>query len=362
MTTTDLALSTGVATSNGVVRKETSYSVMPVTARAAYAERLSGASDLIPRGLFDKATGRPSPAKIFLVLEMGSVLGLEPTAALQGIDVIEGKAAISPQLMTGIIRAAGHKLRIEDTGSVRGGDYEVTVTLIRSDDPDMPISASWSLEDAEDAELGAVKLRADGKGYFFEALSDKGNALPWQKYTKDMCLWRALGRLGRRGANDILMGITYMPEELSALVGEDGTRDYVVDNVAEAELILEIKALDDKADAADLYHRFTDEKLWTPRLTAEFDAHLMTITKDSRPPRDGAPGNTGMPELDAGAGTQPTANEAESEQESVSAAPAPVPTPEEEIDAQRGAERDPAEPTDEEWKALDAAKNEENAR
>lgn len=304
MTTTDLAVPT-----NGVNRRETRYSVMPMVARVAYADQLSNAEDLIPSGLFSKQTGRPSPAKIFLVMEIGAMLGLEPLAAIQGIDVIEGKAAISPQLMTGIIRAAGHKLRIVETGSIKGGDFEVTVTLIRSDDPDEPISASWSLEDAVAAELIQLVYNAETQTYSVKAESDRGKALAWQKYTRDMCLWRALGRLGRRGANDILNGIAYMPEELAAIVGEDGTRESAIDTEAEADWIIKIKALDDKQDMRDLFREINEAEGWTPRLSAEFDSHLSTLTKDSRAAQQGAPGNTGIPAIDGPKETPPTATE-----------------------------------------------------
>lgn len=299
MTSTEVAPRVG----NGVVRRDTSYSVMPMAARTAYASQLAQAGDLIPKGLWAPAGGgalsAPSVGKIFLVLEMGAMLGLEPMASLQGIDVIEGKAVISPQLFTGLVRGFGHKLLIEDSGTVAEGTYRVVVTLTRSDDPDNPISADWDLDRSERAGLGKITLNPANGKISFVARDRQGNAKPWEKYTEDMCLWRALGRLGRRGGNDILMGITYLPEELTEIVGEDGTRDHEVFDTADADIIGRIREIDDKADMRALYKEVQASTGWNPKISAEFDSHLYGLTKDRDAAPAGAPGNTGVPAIDA---------------------------------------------------------------
>lgn len=283
------------------------YASWPLDQRVAYANTLAGAADLIPRGLMDRQTGRPSAAKIFLVLETGTMLGLHPMAALQGIDVIEGAATITPRLFTGLVRSAGHKLRITETGTVEGGDLKVTVTLIRSDDPDEPITTSYTPHQALRAGLIDSYDRDDRTGVWkLKARSQKGNVLPWEAYTEDLCLWRALGRLGRRGAADVLMGIGYFPEELEAVVDDTGAR-VQVDTAAEEALIARIKKLDDKAAMAVVWHEHHPDKIrsdvWTDKVDAEFNAHLMRCTKDSRPPKDGAPGHTGDEQIDGGNGS-----------------------------------------------------------
>ena len=45
--------------------------------------------------------------------------------------------------------------------------------------------------------------------------------------------------------------------------------------------------------------------LFTDRVKAEFDAHLSTLTIDSRPPKPGAPGQTGEQTLDSQSGINP---------------------------------------------------------
>lgn len=304
MTGTDIATTGGTQTVSVLP-----YSHMSAPARQNYAHVLAGAGDMIPAGLNDRQTGRPSPAKIFLVLETGAMLGLHPMAALNGIDVIEGKATISPRLFTGLVRGAGHKLRINESGSIGSGDYRVDVVLIRKDDPDEPIAASWDMDDTVQAELAKYEPDANGR-WRVTARSNRGNALNWEKFPKDMCLWRALGRLARRGAADVLMGIGYFPEELEVAVDEEGERvDYTE---REDAIIAAAQGFDDKADMAGLYleHHPVQEdgsrapsEVWTGRVQAAFDAHLATLTKDSRPPKAGAPGQTGDALVDGGEDT-----------------------------------------------------------
>ena len=285
------------------------YQQSSLATRASYAQTLSMASDLIPRGLFDRQTGRPSPAKILLVMETGAMLGLAPMAAIAGIDVIEGKAAISPRVALGLFRSAGHKVKIVEEGTVETGDLKVTVTLTRKDDPENPIDASFTPQQALRAGLVDSYAQDQQTGlWVLRARSDKGKVLPWEAYTEDLCLWRATGRLGRRGGQDVLMGIGYIPEELEALVNEDGVR-VPADKEAEDALIAEFKAFTDKADMGVLWHREHPMKvtsdLFTDRVKAEFDAHLSTLTIDSRPPKPGAPGQTGEQTLDSQSGINP---------------------------------------------------------
>lgn len=289
------------ASARGQVVPVTDYSRMSMSDRMKYANTLAGAADLIKRGLFDKATGKPSPAKIFLVLETGSMLGLHPMASLQGIDVIEGNATISPQLMTGLIRAAGHKLRIVKSGTIEGGDFQVTVTGIRSDDPDFPVTDTWTPHRAARAGLCTYALnQATGIWEIRARSAQKGEPLPWEKYPENLCVWRTTGNVGREGFNDVLMGVGYTPEEFDIAISEDGTVEQGMGIEVEDGFVARIRAIDDKADAAALFHELDATENWTPRIRAEFDAHIASVTKDSRPPRNGAPGHTGVAELDQG--------------------------------------------------------------
>jgi hypothetical protein len=275
------------------------YAGWPIERRMDYARFLSGAADLIPRGLWGQPgpgmPAAPSAAKIFLVLETGAMLDLHPMAAMQGIDVIEGKATISPQLMTTLIRRAGHLFRIKKRGSVTAGDYAVTIQYARAEDPEWISEETWDLQRAVRAQL--IELKEERGIYRVIATSGKGNPLPWQLYPESLCVWRAIGVVGRENFDDVLKGIGYMPEELEVLVSPEGVREQP-DRAEEDAYIERIKAMDDKADLAEIYREINRAEKWSERIRAEFDAKLAATVKDSRPPKAGAPGNTGEPSLD----------------------------------------------------------------
>ncbi len=204
-------------TKKGTAVVQAGYAAAPLEARMAYAERLCSAGDLIPRGLHDPATGRPSPGKVLLVIETGAALGLDPTAALQGINVIEGKATMSAQLMTALVRRAGHRLTIQQTGSIPGGDFSACVTLTRVDDGSV-FTATWDIPRALRASLvDSFKQEQDGS-WRVVATSRSGKPLPWQMFPESMCTWRAVSEVCRLGADDVLKGVTHTPEELESTV------------------------------------------------------------------------------------------------------------------------------------------------
>lgn len=195
----------------------------PLSERMEYAKTMTNAGDLIPKGLWSvyqrpdgtMAPPAPSPGKVLLVMETGAMLGLHPVAALQGIHVIEGKATLSPALMSAVVRKAGHTLRVKTMGSIKRKDFSATATLIRSDDPDFEYSATWTMERAETAGLEGKEV--------------------WRKYGEAMCKARAISEVCREGAEDALMGIHYTPEELDAVVDESGTADVIEAEVEPAE-------------------------------------------------------------------------------------------------------------------------------
>jgi hypothetical protein len=198
------------------------YEAASLNDRMKYAQTLAAAGDLIPKGLWSQATpgpdGRvippaPSPGKVLLVMETGAMLGLMPAAALQSIDVVEGKATLSARLMGALIRKAGHKLDVVKTGSVTGGDYAVTVTGTRSDDGSVFVS-TWDFPRAIRAGLVQSYQQNAAGVWEVRARSDKGNAKPWEAYAEIMPVWRAMSEVGREGFADVLFGL-YSTEEMT---------------------------------------------------------------------------------------------------------------------------------------------------
>lgn len=198
------------------------YESASLNDRMKYAQTLAAAGDLIPKGLWNSATpgadGRiippaPSPGKVLLVMETGAMLGLMPAAALQSIDVVEGKATLSARLMGALIRKAGHKLDVVKTGSIPGGDYAVTVTGTRSDDGSV-FTSTWDMARAIRAGLVQSYQKNAAGTWEVRARSDKGHAKPWEAYAELMPVWRAMSEVGREGFADVLFGL-YSTEEMT---------------------------------------------------------------------------------------------------------------------------------------------------
>lgn len=191
-------------------------------ARIRYARELAAAGTLLPKGVRDGVSPRDVDAiaaRTFLMTETGNMLGIHPIAALQGINVIEGKPAIAPALMGALVRRAGHKFRVSTTGTVAGGDIRARAVVTRSDDPE-PFEAVWDLERA--ARAGLCTVAQEGGRTVVRARSSSGKVLPWEAYTEAMLKARATGEVCRDAAEDVLMGAHYTPEELGAAVDAEG--------------------------------------------------------------------------------------------------------------------------------------------
>lgn len=171
-----------------------------------YAERLAY-SGLIP----DVYQGKP--ANVLWAIEFGRTLGLSTLAAINGVNVIKGKPTASAALISALVRRAGHKMRIGYNAATMTGWAEI----VRVDDPDFTFRSEWDLERAVEAELCKIK---DGKPY---AVDSKGNTLPWKKFYPSMVKARATTEVARDACEEVLFGLHYTPEELGAVVDDDGS-------------------------------------------------------------------------------------------------------------------------------------------
>lgn len=238
------------------------YESASLNDRMKYAQTLAAAGDLIPKGLWNSASNvngvlvpaAPSPGKVLLVMETGAMLGLMPAAALQSIDVVEGKATLSARLMGALIRKAGHKLEVVKTGSIPTGDYTVAVTGTRADDGSI-FTSTWDIPRAIRAGL-VQTYQANAQGvYEVRARSDKGNAKPWESYAETMPVWRAMSEVGREGFADVLFGL-YSTEEITdggipiAKPDPEPTEDWKA-LIAAAETRAELDAIAERLASAE---------------------------------------------------------------------------------------------------------------
>jgi hypothetical protein len=122
-------------------------------------------------------------------------------AAFNGINVIQGKPTLSPQLMLALIRRSGQLelLDIADDGS------KCTVTMKRKGDS-APHTESFSAEDA--ARMKTTEWVNGEKKTI--ALAQKYN---WQSMPVIMRKWRAVSACARIVFPDVIIGF-YTPEEI----------------------------------------------------------------------------------------------------------------------------------------------------
>lgn len=212
-----------------------------------YADALAR-SQLLP----DAYKGKP--ANILVAVEHGRSLGLPPMTAINGINVINGKPTMSADLMAGVVRRAGHTLRVRENSP-----ESVTAMLIRRDDPDYTFEVTWDRARATQAGLWG------GRG-------------GWSKYPSQMLRARAITEVCRQGANDCLNGIVYTPEELGANVTfTDDGMERVVPSPASARMVREETRINGESlvteDQLNVLRRYYEQLEWDGVKLADLVAH-----------------------------------------------------------------------------------------
>jgi hypothetical protein len=165
------------------------YQPQVLAAQMDYARALAE-SNLLPKQYFKQ------PANLLWAISYGQTLGVDPMTAVQSIHVINGKPTASADLIAGLVRRAGHKLRIA------GDDRKATAQIIRADDPEFVFEAVWTIERANAAKL-------TGKD-------------TWKAFPAAMLKARAITEVARAACSEILQGTIYTPEEMGAVVDQDG--------------------------------------------------------------------------------------------------------------------------------------------
>lgn len=159
-------------------------------ARIRYAQLIADARGLLPAGV-------ATPAQALLIFEQASALGIPPITGLSQIHIIKGRPTMSAALMTGLIRQAGHKLRVWVEGEIEDESLVAYAELIRSDDPDFTFKAKYTLKDARRAGL-------------FPGKEDSN----WRKHPRSMAKARVTSEIAKEGATDVFIGAIYTPDEL----------------------------------------------------------------------------------------------------------------------------------------------------
>lgn len=141
----------------------------------------------VPKGLQGK------PESVLACVLYGAELGLGPMQSLNSIHVIEGRTAMSPELMRAMVARHGHRIDV-----IENSNTVCEVKGIRAD-TGSTATVRWTMEDARMA-----------------GLVGKNN---WKTYPRAMLLARATSELCRIVFPDIIAGLSYTPEEVASIEG-----------------------------------------------------------------------------------------------------------------------------------------------
>lgn len=157
--------------------------------------KLAYARELADNGLLPKAY-QGKPGNVLWAIEFGLALGIAPVIAMGQIHLMDGKPVASSTMIGGLVRRAGHRLRVEQ------GKDGARATIFRKDDPEFAFVAEWTIADAKRAGI------------------DRNPT--WSKYPAAMCAARAVTACARLACPEVLMGVEYTAEELGgAAFAED---------------------------------------------------------------------------------------------------------------------------------------------
>lgn len=183
----------GLGNGNQAIQKlETPKATVPSVSEFSVMKET--ASMLVATGFLPAAIKTAEQAMAIILT--GRELGIGTMAALNTINVIQGKPTVSPQLMLALIERSGQlgDIQIEQ---VDGG--AISCTMKRK-------GRSPHSEIFGDAEAAAMQL------------SGKDN---YKKQAQTMYRWRAVAACARVTFPDVILGL-YTPDEMGAEVSEDG--------------------------------------------------------------------------------------------------------------------------------------------
>lgn len=177
--------------------------------------QIMGMGDVLVRSGFlpDAVKTKEQAAAIIL---KGNELGIPAMQSFSHIHVIKGKPTCSSELMLALLARGGVAWEW-----VKSDQNEAEIKFIREGYG--PVSGYFSMEAAKNANL---------------------NSPVWKSYPGNMLRARAISNGARMIAPDLLAGMSYTPEELGAVVDEDGAIvDFIVDAaISEVEVKEEANA------------------------------------------------------------------------------------------------------------------------
>lgn len=153
-------------------------------------EDLMGRAEFFAKSQLIPTTLRGKPADVAIILQMGWELGIDPMQAINGIEVIQGKPCVKPEMALALIRARVPGAVIQ----IKSGPESCTVLMSRSKD---------DMSDAYETTWDKERARLMG-------LLNKDN---YKNQLATMLKWRAVGDAARTVFPDLTKGL-YVAEEM----------------------------------------------------------------------------------------------------------------------------------------------------
>ena len=161
----------------------------------------------VPKGLQGK------PEAVLACILYGAEMGIGPMQSLNSIHVIEGRAAMSPELMRAMVARHGHRIDVLENSTTA---CEMKGTR---NDTGGTATVRWTMEDAKLA-----------------SLTHKDN---WKKYPRAMLMARCTSELCRILFPDVVAGLSYTPEEIASVEGVEFKPEELAAEIVEVEEIVE---------------------------------------------------------------------------------------------------------------------------
>lgn len=142
-------------------------------------------TEAVPKAL------RGRPESVLAVILTGHEAGISPMQAINKIHVVDGRVAMSGELMRALVFKAGHEIWVDELTVTR-----CTMKGQRAGSTRVS-SITWTMDDAQKAGLASKD--------------------PWKKYPRAMLEARATAELCRLVFPDVLAGISYVPDEIDSV-------------------------------------------------------------------------------------------------------------------------------------------------
>lgn len=139
-----------------------------------------------------KSVYRGKESNVMLMILQGRELAMPPVATLTNVHIIDGVPSLSAKMQMALVKRAGHFMRVTESTE----DHATVVFGRRGEPREDRGTFTYTIQDAETAKL----LKKDN----------------WAQNPKAMLRARAITAVTTMEFTDVLMGVTYSPEELGA--------------------------------------------------------------------------------------------------------------------------------------------------